>query len=112
MMDHEALLRSKTAQQHRLAATSQLMEASANSFPYSSKCMNFLLQQQHFLSPLSAACGLGSLISTIFLDTRGIEPELCFTRILHFRETRVMRRQRKMRRAATRRQRTRMAITA
>lgn len=48
MMDqscHEALLRSKTAQQQRLAAASQLM-ASANSFPYSSKCMNFLLQQQ------------------------------------------------------------------
>ncbi|KAM1403241.1 hypothetical protein ACFX2I_011873 [Malus domestica] len=88
------------------------MEASANSFPYSSKCMNFLLQQQHFLSPLLAACGLGSLISTIFLDTSGIEPELCFTRILRFRETRVMRRQRKMRRVATRRQRTRMAITA
>ncbi|KAL6183893.1 hypothetical protein ACLB2K_045303 [Fragaria x ananassa] len=48
MMDqscHEALLRSKTPQQQRLAAASQLM-ASANSFPYSSKCMNFLLQQQ------------------------------------------------------------------
>lgn len=46
MMDscHE-LLRSKSAQQQRLAAASQLM-ASANSFPYSPKCMNFLLQQQ------------------------------------------------------------------
>ncbi|KAI4333059.1 hypothetical protein L6164_017912 [Bauhinia variegata] len=47
MMDqcHE-LLRSKTAQaqQQRLAATSQLMASS--SFPYSPKCVNFLLQQQ------------------------------------------------------------------
>ena len=48
MMDqcHE-LLRSKTAQQQRLAAAaaaSQLMASS--SFPYSPKCMNFLLQQQ------------------------------------------------------------------
>ncbi|XP_057748417.1 zinc finger CCCH domain-containing protein 53 isoform X2 [Arachis stenosperma] len=40
---HE-LLRSKTAQQQRFAAASQLMASS--SFPYSSKCMNFLLQQQ------------------------------------------------------------------
>lgn len=48
MMDqcHE-LLRSKSAHQQRLAAASQqLMAASANSFPYSPKCMNFLLQQQ------------------------------------------------------------------
>lgn len=45
MMDqcHE-ILRSKSAQQQRLAAASQLM-ASA-SFPYSPKCMNMLLQQQ------------------------------------------------------------------
>ena len=40
---HE-LIRSKTAQQQRLAAASQLMASS--SFPYSPKCMNFLLQQQ------------------------------------------------------------------
>lgn len=57
MMDqscHEALLRSKTAQQQRLAAASQLM-ASANSFPYSSKCMNFLLQQQQTDAQRAAA---------------------------------------------------------
>nr|KYP67977.1 Zinc finger CCCH domain-containing protein 46 [Cajanus cajan] len=40
---HE-LLRSKSAQQQRLAAASQLMANS--SFPYSPKCMNLLLQQQ------------------------------------------------------------------
>ncbi|KAL2329307.1 hypothetical protein Fmac_022734 [Flemingia macrophylla] len=40
---HE-LLRSKSAQQQRLAAASQLMASS--SFPYSPKCMNLLLQQQ------------------------------------------------------------------
>ncbi|KAJ7982273.1 Zinc finger CCCH domain-containing protein 53 [Quillaja saponaria] len=40
---HE-LLRSKSVQQQRLAAVSQLMASS--SFPYSPKCMNFLLQQQ------------------------------------------------------------------
>ncbi|BBG96455.1 zinc finger CCCH-type family protein / RNA recognition motif-containing protein [Prunus dulcis] len=53
---HEALLRSKTAQQQqqRLAAASQLM-ASANSFPYSSKCMNFLLQQQQTDAQRAAA---------------------------------------------------------
>ncbi|XP_027356278.1 zinc finger CCCH domain-containing protein 53 isoform X2 [Abrus precatorius] len=39
---HE-LFRSKSAQQQRLAAASQLM---ASSLPYSPKCMNFLLQQQ------------------------------------------------------------------
>ncbi|KAM1811938.1 hypothetical protein ACFX12_028520 [Malus domestica] len=58
MMDHEALLRSKTAQQQRLAAASQLMAASANSFPYSSKCMNFLLQQQQTDSQRAAAASL------------------------------------------------------
>ncbi|KAM1049647.1 hypothetical protein ACFX2I_031408 [Malus domestica] len=47
MMGHEKLFRSKIVQQQRLATASQLMAASANSFPYSSKCMNFLLQQQH-----------------------------------------------------------------
>ncbi|KAJ4837521.1 hypothetical protein Tsubulata_033303 [Turnera subulata] len=41
---HE-LLRSKSAQQQRLAAASQLM-GGATSFPYSPKSMNFLLQQQ------------------------------------------------------------------
>lgn len=45
----QELLRSKSSQQQRLAAASQLM-ASSN-FPYSpvsaNKCMNFLLQQQH-----------------------------------------------------------------
>lgn len=41
---HE-LLRSKSSAQQRLAAASQLM-ASANSFPYSPKSINFLLQQQ------------------------------------------------------------------
>ncbi|XP_050385807.1 zinc finger CCCH domain-containing protein 53 isoform X2 [Argentina anserina] len=58
MMDqscHEALLRSKSAHQQRLAAASQLM-ASANSFPYSSsKCMNFLLQQQQTDAQRAAA---------------------------------------------------------
>ncbi|XWS74715.1 hypothetical protein CRYUN_Cryun01aG0021600 [Craigia yunnanensis] len=45
MMDqcHE-LLRSKSAQQQRLAAASQLMGSA--SFPYSPKCMNLFLQQQ------------------------------------------------------------------
>ncbi|KAM1014389.1 hypothetical protein ACFX2C_044380 [Malus domestica] len=58
MMDHEALLRSKTAQQQRLAAASQLMAASANSFPYSYKCMNFLLQQQQTDAQRAAAAAL------------------------------------------------------
>ncbi|KAL6327582.1 hypothetical protein AAG906_021873 [Vitis piasezkii] len=49
---HE-LLRSKSAQQQRLAAASQIM-ASA-SFPYSAKCMNFLLQQQQTDSQRAAA---------------------------------------------------------
>jgi len=40
---HE-LFRSKSSQQHRLAAASQLMASST--FPYSPKCMNLLLQQQ------------------------------------------------------------------
>ncbi|PON74344.1 Splicing factor-like protein [Parasponia andersonii] len=55
MMDtcHE-LLRSKSAQQQRLAAASQIM-ASANSFPYSPKCMNFLLQQQQNETQRAAA---------------------------------------------------------
>ncbi|KAL5543641.1 hypothetical protein UlMin_007425 [Ulmus minor] len=55
MMDqcHE-LLRSKSAQQQRLAAASQLM-ASANSFPYSPKCMNYLLQQQQNETQRAAA---------------------------------------------------------
>jgi hypothetical protein len=47
MMDqchHHELLRSKSSHQQRLAAASQLM--ASNSFPYSPKCMNFLLQQQ------------------------------------------------------------------
>ncbi|XP_022745031.1 zinc finger CCCH domain-containing protein 53-like isoform X2 [Durio zibethinus] len=45
MMDqcHE-LLRSKSAQQQRLAAASQFLGSA--SFPYSPKCMNFFLQQQ------------------------------------------------------------------
>lgn len=43
---HHELLRSKSAQQQRLAAASQLMASAANSFPYSPKCMNYLLQQQ------------------------------------------------------------------
>ncbi|XP_048329337.1 zinc finger CCCH domain-containing protein 53 isoform X1 [Ziziphus jujuba] len=56
MMDqcHE-LFRSKSAQQQRLAAASQLMAASANSFPYSPKCMNFLLQQQQSETQRAAA---------------------------------------------------------
>ncbi|KAM1974217.1 hypothetical protein ACFX15_039146 [Malus domestica] len=58
MMDHEALLRSKTAQQQRLATASQLMAASANSFPYSYKCMNFLLQQQQTDAQRAAAAAL------------------------------------------------------
>ncbi|XP_012571082.1 zinc finger CCCH domain-containing protein 53 isoform X2 [Cicer arietinum] len=46
MMDqcHHELLRSKSVQQQRLAAASQLMATS--SFPYSPKCMSLLLQQQ------------------------------------------------------------------
>ncbi|XP_019413003.1 PREDICTED: zinc finger CCCH domain-containing protein 53-like isoform X2 [Lupinus angustifolius] len=53
MMDE--LLRSKTAQQQRLSAASQLM---ASSFPYSPKCMNFLLQQQQNESPRGAVAAL------------------------------------------------------
>ncbi|KAK7323461.1 hypothetical protein VNO77_26935 [Canavalia gladiata] len=54
MMDqcHE-LLRSKNVQQQRLAAASQLMGGS--SFPYSPKCMNFLLQQQSDTQRAAAA---------------------------------------------------------
>ncbi|KAI4323475.1 hypothetical protein L6164_023074 [Bauhinia variegata] len=57
MMDqcHE-LLRSKTAQQQRLAAASQLIASS--SFPYSPKCMNFLLQQQQQNDSQRAAAAL------------------------------------------------------
>ncbi|KAM1010547.1 hypothetical protein ACFX2C_046010 [Malus domestica] len=58
MMDHEAPLRSKTAQQQRLAAASQLMAASVNSFRYSSRCMNFVLQQQQTDSQRAAAAAL------------------------------------------------------
>lgn len=48
---HHELLRSKSVQvsqqqQRVLVSASQLMAASANSFPYSPKCMNFLLQHQ------------------------------------------------------------------
>ncbi|KAE8647961.1 zinc finger CCCH domain-containing protein 53 isoform X2 [Cucumis sativus] len=50
---HE-LLRSKSSAQQRLAAASQLM-ASANSFPYSPKSINFLLQQQQNDSQRAAA---------------------------------------------------------
>ncbi|XP_061352475.1 zinc finger CCCH domain-containing protein 53-like isoform X2 [Gastrolobium bilobum] len=57
MMDqcHE-LLRSKTAQQQRLVAASQLMASS--SFPYSPKCMNFLMQQQQSDVQRAAAAAL------------------------------------------------------
>ncbi|XP_031091489.1 zinc finger CCCH domain-containing protein 53-like isoform X2 [Ipomoea triloba] len=56
----QEILRSKSSQQQRLAAASQLMAASST-FPYSpvsaNKCMNFLLQQQHLQaeSPRAAA---------------------------------------------------------
>ncbi|XP_023552014.1 zinc finger CCCH domain-containing protein 53-like isoform X1 [Cucurbita pepo subsp. pepo] len=53
---HE-LLRSKSSAQQRLAAASQLM-ASANSFPYSPKSINFLLQQQQNNSQRAAAAAL------------------------------------------------------
>ncbi|KAM3686016.1 hypothetical protein ACB098_11G167600 [Castanea mollissima] len=52
---HE-ILRSKSAQQQRLAAASQLM-ASA-SFPYSPKCMNILLQHQQQNDTQRAAAAL------------------------------------------------------
>ncbi|KAG4966765.1 hypothetical protein JHK87_032416 [Glycine soja] len=52
---HE-LLRSKSAQQQRLAAASQLM--SSSTFPYSPKCMNFLLQQQQNDTQRAAASAL------------------------------------------------------
>ncbi|XP_061352429.1 zinc finger CCCH domain-containing protein 53-like isoform X2 [Gastrolobium bilobum] len=57
MMDqcHE-LFRSKSVQQQRLAAASQLMASS--SFPYSPKCMNFLLQQQQNDTQRAAAAAL------------------------------------------------------
>ncbi|KAG5227657.1 zinc finger CCCH domain-containing protein [Salix suchowensis] len=51
---HE-LLRSKSAQQQRLAAASQLMGSSAASFPYTPKNMNFLLQHQQNDSQRAAA---------------------------------------------------------
>ncbi|GAV65051.1 zf-CCCH domain-containing protein/RRM_6 domain-containing protein [Cephalotus follicularis] len=51
----QELLRSKAAQQQKLASASQFM-AEAASFPYN-KCMNFLLQQQND-SPRSAAAAL------------------------------------------------------
>ncbi|KAJ8900328.1 hypothetical protein K2173_024968 [Erythroxylum novogranatense] len=53
---HE-MIRSKSAQQQRLAAASQLM-SSASSFPYSPKCMNFLLQQHQSDSQRAAAAAL------------------------------------------------------
>ncbi|KAG4966766.1 hypothetical protein AAZX31_12G010900 [Glycine max] len=52
---HE-LLRSKSGQQQRLAAASQLMASST--FPYSPKCMNFLLQQQQNDTQRAAAAAL------------------------------------------------------
>ncbi|TKY67944.1 Zinc finger CCCH domain-containing protein 53 [Spatholobus suberectus] len=52
---HE-IFRSKSAQQQRLAAASQLMASS--SFPYSPKCMNFLLQQQQNDPQRAAAAAL------------------------------------------------------
>ncbi|XP_027344479.1 zinc finger CCCH domain-containing protein 53-like isoform X4 [Abrus precatorius] len=57
MMDqcHE-LLRSKSVQQQRLVAASQLMASS--SFPYSPKCMNLLLQQQSDTQRAAAAAAL------------------------------------------------------
>lgn len=53
---YELLLRSKAAQQQRLAAASQLMAAGALS-PYG-KCMNSLMQQQHNDTQRSAAAAL------------------------------------------------------
>ncbi|KAK7341148.1 hypothetical protein VNO80_24073 [Phaseolus coccineus] len=52
---HE-LFRSKSSQQHRLAAASQLMASST--FPYSPKCMNLLLQQQQNDTQRAAAAAL------------------------------------------------------
>ncbi|XP_040861051.1 zinc finger CCCH domain-containing protein 53 isoform X1 [Glycine max] len=52
---HE-LLRSKSVQQQRLAAASQLMASST--FPYSPKSMNFLLQQQQNDTQRAAAAAL------------------------------------------------------
>ncbi|KAA0034058.1 zinc finger CCCH domain-containing protein 53 isoform X2 [Cucumis melo var. makuwa] len=57
---HE-LLRSKSSAQQRLAAASQLM-ASANSFPYSPKSINFLLQQQQNDSQRAAAAAAAALM--------------------------------------------------
>ncbi|XP_022139051.1 zinc finger CCCH domain-containing protein 53-like isoform X2 [Momordica charantia] len=57
---HE-LLRSKSAAQQRLAAASQLM-ASANSFPYSPKSINFLLQQQQNDTQRAAATAAAALM--------------------------------------------------
>ncbi|CAJ2655108.1 unnamed protein product [Trifolium pratense] len=59
MMDqchHHELLRSKSTHQQRLAAASQFM--ASNSFPYSPKCMNFLLQQQQNDTQRAAAAAL------------------------------------------------------
>ncbi|QCD88944.1 hypothetical protein DEO72_LG3g3496 [Vigna unguiculata] len=52
---HE-LFRSKSSQQHRLAAASQLM--GSPTFPYSPKCMNLLLQQQQSDTQRAAAAAL------------------------------------------------------
>ncbi|KAJ8748739.1 hypothetical protein K2173_011291 [Erythroxylum novogranatense] len=52
---HE-MIRSKSAQQQRLAAASQLI--GATSLPYSPKCMNFLLQQHQSDSQRAAAAAL------------------------------------------------------
>lgn len=47
MMDHcHELLRSKSAQPQRLSPVNSQLMGGGSSFPYSPKCMNFLLQQQ------------------------------------------------------------------
>ncbi|OAY37436.1 hypothetical protein MANES_11G101600v8 [Manihot esculenta] len=56
---HE-MLRSKSAQQHRLAGASQLM--SSASFPYSPKCMNLLLQQQQSDNQRAAAAAAALMV--------------------------------------------------
>ncbi|CAK8575650.1 unnamed protein product [Lathyrus sativus] len=59
MMDHcHELLRSKSSHPQRLATAAASHLMATNSFPYSSKCMNFLLQQQQNDTQRAAAAAL------------------------------------------------------
>ena len=72
---HE-LLRSKSSAQQRLAAASQLM-ASANSFPYSPKSINFLLQQQQNNSQRYNIFILCRMSSDLYRKSHLLNPSVC-----------------------------------